>query len=314
MFILFLQAFLIWNSNKFFMTYNIRNVAVIFLLLIHYSSQCQYLDISTGINISIINGDEINPSWSPNGNMLVYEGLLDSNYCLYVYNTTNDSTFCISQKNVDFKNPTWHPDGTSLVFNSNMSGHEFIYTVDIETSNISPLFRRNIECKNPSFSKSGRQVYFSGYNNLKNKWDIYSYDFIYDNLNNITEYEKFSSNVPKVSPDGKLIAYLYENPFDNSTKIKLINWYGEALNGFNDLNGKHISWDADGLKVLFISSSIESKNELFSIWKDGTHLQQITNCDNYKSYPCVSPDGTIISLSIKTDNGWDIYLIPFEDY
>jgi Tol biopolymer transport system component len=296
------------------MIYNHKNAIVIFLLLIHYNSQCQFLDILSGNKISSIKGDEALSSWSPNGDMLVYQGLLDSNYCMYVYNTSSDSTSCFSQKNVDFKNPTWHPNGTSLVFNSNMNGNEYIYTLDLTTSDILPLFKRKIECKNPSFSKTGRQVYFSGYNNLKKKWDIYSYDFIYDNLNNITEYDKFSSNHPKVSPNGKLIAYTYENPFDNSKELKIINWYGEAVEGFPNINGKHISWDANGLKILFISDALESKNEIFSVWKDGTHLQQITKCHNYKSYPAVSADGKKISISLKTDNGWDIYIIPFEDY
>ncbi|MBT5731252.1 MAG: hypothetical protein HN973_05470, partial [Lentimicrobiaceae bacterium] len=107
------------------------------------------MDILSGNKISSIKGDEALSSWSPNGDMLVYQGLLDSNYCMYVYNTSSDSTSCFSQKNVDFKNPTWHPNGTSLVFNSNMNGNEYIYTLDLTTSDILPLFKRKIECKNP---------------------------------------------------------------------------------------------------------------------------------------------------------------------
>ena len=117
-----------------------------------------------------------------------------------------------------------------------------------------------------------------------------------------------------INSKGKLLVYNKENPFSGSSHIEIINWYGEKVKSLKEYNATEASWGPSGLKLYFVSKNNESKGQLFSIWKDGTHLEQLTDYIIPISYPVVSPNGMKIAMSIKTTEGWDIFIFPFENY
>jgi len=268
----------------------------------------QHLNIIDGDNISNIIGDEIDAQWSADGKKLLFLSRENKNSIICIYFTDTDTLLYISDLDYNFNNPVWHPDGNKIVFNSHKNGIEYLYVIDLKTNKVTPLFNRKIRCRNASFSASSRQVYFTGYNELDRRWEIYSYDFIYDNINRLTNYEFGCSN-PEISKDGKLIAYCKQKPFKGTTSIDIINWYGESIISFKDIVGTFPIWSPSAFKLFFISHMDNKTGELYSIWKDGSHLERLTDDDLQIGYPSISPDESKIAISVLTESGWDIYII-----
>lgn len=290
-----------------------RWVFIIILITLNYHVYGQYLKIADGDNITRMQGDEINTEWSPDSGTLLFQSVIDSVSIVCLYQSQSDTLVCYSNKDYSFRNPVWHPDGDKIVFDSDKDGSDYLYVLDIVTHKVKPLFNRNIVCRNATFSSSSRQVYFTGYNELSDSWEIYSYDFVYDNLNPLTNF-RLGAGDSDISSDGKSIVYCKANPFKRTNKLEVINWYGELLISFDEFNAYYPSWGPSGLKLYFVSNMDNRKEELYSIWKDGSHLERITEDEIRIGSPVVSPDGTKIAISVLTENGWDIFIFPFEDY
>ncbi len=290
-----------------------RVLFVIILFLADYIVVAQYLDINSGMNISNIEGDEIYAEWSPDGKKLLFQSTKNDKSDIYIYHMDNDTTLVFNNPSINFRNPIWHPNGEQIVFDSDLNGIDYLYTLNIKSHKFEPLFSRKISCKNATFSSSSRQVYFIGFNEIDNCWDIYSYDFIYDNLNQLSNNKVEEKDID-IDNSGKTLIFSQVDSYLDKSNLAVINWYGEAISGLKNITGETPSWGANGLKIFFVSDRDCSKNELFSIWKDGSHLEKITNYEVGVCSPVVSPDGTKLAMSIKTEKGWDVFVFPFEDY
>lgn len=280
----------------------LKKVVIMALILANYCVSGQHIDPMSGIQISNLPGDEVNSSWSPDGSKLIFSIEIDKNIDLGIYDFKEDTMVVVTDSNINFCNPVWHPDGNRIVFDSDHNGFDYIYTISPEGEDIEHLFNRDIACREAVFSSSSRQVYFTGFDALGNSWETYSYDFIYDNLNQITE-SKFGIVSPAISKNGKLLVCTRSNPFTGKVYLELLNWYGEGDNTFTDFEGEDVVWDEAGLKFYFIRKEDDSIGELFSIWKNGTHLEKLTNCDKLISSPSISPDGNRLAVSLKTTSG-----------
>ena len=290
----------------------IKLILLLLITSISTISYGQYLNIADGKYISNSLGDEIFPQWSSDGNSILYQSIINDKSSICIYDFVDDTTLNISNVNYNFNNPIWHPDGDRIVFDSDKNGVEYLYAFDLKTHSVKPLFSRKIRCRNASFSTSSRQVYFTGYDELNNSWEIYSYDFVYDNLNKLTNY-KLGCNNPQISNNGKLIAYCKENPFKGTKNIDIINWYGEPVISFSEFAANSPTWNNTGFKLYFISEKDDENGELYSIWKDGTHIERLTN-DTIKIRDLsISPNGTKMAISVLNNNNWDVMIIDIAD-
>jgi|TARA_B100001971_G_C18259160_1_gene585034 Tol biopolymer transport system component len=257
-------------------------------------------------------GDELFAEWSYDGKNLLFQSVINDESRIYVYRLDDDNAVCLSKLKYNFRNPVWHPDGDKIVFDSDKDGIDYLYKLDLNTLEVRPLFHRNIKSRNASFSTSSRQVYFNGYDELTNRWEIYSYDFVYNNLNRLTEY-RFGSCNPDIYNNGKQIVYCKINPADNKKNLEVINWYGEPKIEFDKFPAYHPSWGPSGFKIFFISTMDNEISELYSIWKDGSHLERHTHDSIWVANPVISPDGTKMAMSVLTDEDWDIFIFNFAE-
>jgi len=286
---------------------------IIILIISNYSVYGQYINIKNGANITNLAGDETRADWSNDSKSILFHKVHNGKSDIYLYMLESDSLFNLSNQEYNFRNPVWHPDGDKVIFDSDIYGSDYLYLMDLITSSIRPLFTRDIKCRNASFSASARQVYFTGYDELARSWEIYSYDFVYNNLNKLTDY-KLGCSDPDVSDNGKQIVYSKANPFKGTESFEVINWYGESEITFDSLVGANLSWGPLGLKLFFVSDMESENKELYSIWKDGSHRERLTVDEIEIAFPVVSPDGTKIALSVLTKSGWDIFILSFNKY
>ncbi len=286
---------------------------VIILLSVSCNVYSQPIVIDESNNITKMPGDELFAEWSYDGNNLLFESIYNDISSLCIYRLADDTVLQLSNQNYNFKNPVWHPDGDKIVFDSDKEGSDYLYILDMTTLEVKPLFRRRIVCRNATFSTSSRLVYFTGFDELMDCWEIYSYDFISDNLNKLTDY-KVGTSCPDIYSDGKQIVYCKVDTSSGNSRMEVINWYGEPSIQFNKFNAYYPSWGSSGLKLFFISKMDNKEGELYSIWKDGSHLERLTHDTIRVTHPVVSPDGTSIAISVRVEKGWDIFIFNFKEY
>lgn len=263
----------------------------------------QELNIDQAKKISSFAGDEINAFWL-NNSTVCFQHHDSSDNSLFAYNISTDSLYLLFKG--DFRNPVLHPDKEHIVFDTEIDSSLFLFKINILSGKTSPLFHRKIQCKNAAFSDSDRQVYFTGFDINTGAWEIYSYDFIYDNLNKLTN-NKLGSNNAAISNNGKYIVYCKSDPFTRKQYLEMINWYGESITSFNKMNAYTPIWNTTGFKIYFIAKE-NNIFSLFSIWKNGTHRKQITTSNINVFYPAISPDESKIAVSVKDDNGYNVYI------
>ncbi len=111
-----------------------------------------------------------------------------------------------------------------------------------------------------------------------------------------------------------MLVFRETDPFNNETELNIMNWYGENCRTLTEEHCYSYTWDPAGLKLYFVAKDSSGIKQLYSIWKDGTNMEQLTKSNFGVSSPSVSPDGSLLSISVKGINGFDIYIIPFDDY
>jgi len=288
-----------------------RNVIIIVLLLVTCVVNAQYINLSSGLVISDHQGDELDAHWSPDGTMLLFSLIVEEANQLCIYDFGKDTVEIISEEQINFRNPVWHPDGDKIVFDSDHEGRESLYVFNLVSGSITNLINRDIRCREANFSNSSRQVYFTGFDEIGNSWEIYSYDFIYDNLNKMTD-SKFGTTDPVISHNGKHVIVLKTDPFNGKVSLEFLNWYGEKEGDVRNFEGENIAWDKTGLKIYYVEKEGDSLRELYSIWKDGSHIEKLTDSNFDIAFPSVSPDGNRIAVSVQTTDNFDIYILDLD--
>lgn len=258
-------------------------------------------------------GDELVADWSFDSKTLLFQSVINETSSIYIYRLADNTILKLSKQNYNYRNPVWHPDGDKIVFDSDKDGDDYLFILDLDNQTEKPLFYRNVKCRNASFSTSARQVYFTGYDELANNWEIYSYDFIYDNLNKLTDYG-FDCGNPDMYNNGKQIVYWKLNPAVEFKNLEVINWYGEPNIEFDEFQASYPSWGPSGFKLFFISTMDNEEGELYSIWRDGTHMERHTHDTIKVKDPVISPDGTKMTISVLVEGDWDIFIFNFEEY
>lgn len=273
----------------------------------------QFLDINTAKNITDSPGDDLFPKWSADGATIIFQTDRNNNWDIFQYLFKSDTCIPLVSTDANEQHPVFYNNNASIVFDSDQDGNERIYKKDISIGNISLLFERNIRARQANFPSTEKLVYFSGYDELVKQWQIYSFEFYYQNLNKLTA-KAVKNHHPVVSPDEDHVLFVNSNnnyPFD---QLHIMNWYGDEEQKLFEMNITDPSWDNSGLKLYFISKKDSRKGDLYSIWIDGSHLERLTKSAYEMRNPQVSPDGKYLAVSVRLETGYDIFIIPFEDY
>lgn len=285
------------------------------LLLILLVSLCQgqIITIDTSKNISRNVADDMFPEWSPNSKKLVYQSDRNGNWNLFVYDLESDSIIQLTNNINNEQNPQWHPDGNHIVYDSDKDSNQYFYKINLQSLQVSPLFDRKIEGKMAKLAPDGRMVYFLGFDDQHEDWELFSYHFIYDNLNQLTSSKKDGLFLD-LSPDGKKVLYGSSSSTYPFSQLHIYNWYGSELGEINDGNIIEAIWHPDRLKIYFISDAENEEGEIYSVWSNGSHLTRMTE-DDFKIHDIsIAPDGKYLACSVSLNGNYEILIIPLESF
>ncbi len=286
---------------------------VLILLCVPAVTFAQTYTVDTSNNISRSMGDDLSPAWSPDGNKILYQSNRNGNWDIFMYDMVLDTTVQITYDTINEQNPGWYPDSDLIYFDAGRGEKRYLYKLNPETGVSSPVFTRKISCKDASFTPDGRMMYFLGYEDRTKKWELFSYHFIYDNLNQLTD-NKQNILFLDISTDAKSVLYGYETYPYPYQRLRIINWYGEHQEEFNKYNISVAVWHPVGLKIYFVSDKDNLSAEIYSIWRDGTHLKRLTESNRKIKELAVAPDGSTVACAVSINGNYEIIIISPEVY
>ncbi|HEY9114644.1 MAG TPA: DPP IV N-terminal domain-containing protein [Bacteroidales bacterium] len=293
------------KSNSFFHNSNtLFLVALISLLLINLPGNSQVLIPGLSQSVSGGIGNNTNPAWSPDGKALLFQSDRYLDWNIFMYIIEKDSLVQLTKNKFNETDPVWYPGRNSIVFTSDESGEDQLYVLDLTTGEQKLLIDRNIQCRNASFSKYDTMVTFSGYDENSKTWQIYTYDFKYNNLNKLTDLGG-NCQEPALSPDGKHIAFSYSDQFNaNQSSIYVVNWYGDFAFQSTETALFNPSWTPDSFRIIYVNTDIGYT--VSSMQKDGTSIFDIYQALIVQENPVISPDGKYMAISFLNDGNFEL--------
>jgi Tol biopolymer transport system component len=272
-----------------------------------YCQELQIIDtlLNTGSKYKDINS----VSWSVDASEIVFYATDSMGPGIFVYNLSTGEFHKIYRDSLLIGDVVWHPNHRSVVYDKKSALRSFLFLRDVETDMELPLFKREISARQPSFSNNDNLVTFSGFDIIADNWQIYSYDFVYNNLNQLTK-GGFDCVNPVFSPDGKHI--LYEKIFpEGDTSIEMINWYGNYEMRVDGYNVHSPIWKSDSWRFIFVKEAA-ADTEVYSSRINGHGLIQLTNNDVEEVEMVYSPDNQLVAMIIKENGNKVLFILSVE--
>ena len=218
-------------------------------------------------------GNDLGPTWSPDGKRIAFVSDRDGNKEIYVMNADGNEQIDLTRDPSEDWTPAWSPDGTMIAFSSYRDGNWEIYMMAPDGSEVTRLTQDSGADYDPSWSPNGQQLAFSS--NRDGNWEIYLVSLDGAGLSRLT-VDDGTDYAPAWSPDGKTIAF--ESYRDGNMEIYLMAPDGsEQRNITNDQysNEHGPAWARRGARLLYYSNR-DGGWDILSMKLDGTEKSNLT--------------------------------------
>lgn len=106
--------------------------------------------------------DARQPTWSPDGKSIAFQGFRDGGYDIWAVNTDGTALRKLTWGPYDDREPAWSPDGKWVAFSSDRSGSYDIWLLEVATGGMHQLTRDPGDDYMPAFSPTSDAVAFIG--------------------------------------------------------------------------------------------------------------------------------------------------------
>ena len=106
--------------------------------------------------------DELSPSWSPDPDVVAFEGVKDGVTDIFTFNLKTSEIRNLTQDPFFDSNPAWSPDGTQVLYNRRIGPYTKIFMVDArDPSRKVELTFGDSDDLQPSFSRDAKTIYYT---------------------------------------------------------------------------------------------------------------------------------------------------------
>jgi Tol biopolymer transport system component len=232
-------------------------------------------------------------AWTPDGK-LVYATRTGENWDIWIANSDGSETRQLTADAFIDQQPTISPDGQYVIFQSNRAGGRNIWRMDADGTNLKQLTDGSYD-EVPVCSPDGLSVIFgSTRSGTSAIWKVGIDGGVPVQLTNR------SSQLPLISPDGKLISYFYlDEQTNHQPKLALIPFAGgdpvKTLDLPRTVQPIAFAWMPDGRSIAYLDTA----SGILNIWSqpvDGGAPKQLTNFKSeFISSFAISRDNKIAS-------------------
>ena len=213
-------------------------------------------DMATGVRTRLTNtqDDEIEPSWSPDGNQIAFtvDNMLRND--IYVMNADGGGRTRLTTGILEGTNPTWSPDGKRIAFVSwNDEENTALFLMNADGSNVTRLTAPDgmIEHDDPTWSPDGKQIAFTAWGaGAAGTSDIRIINVDGTNDRRIPWGGGFDWDAAW-SPDGRYIAFASDTGTTMAIRIASTQNNEVIQLTHSDLDFGDPTWSPDGRFILF---------------------------------------------------------------
>lgn len=234
----------------------------------------------------------------------------------------NLASFSILPPITDLKwgaaNPAWSPDGWLIAFAGFGAGSNFsdIYTIDLKTSRKRQLSANNFNDRDPIFTPDGKRIlYTTDESPLPDAAFGVLHIAAVPVAGGKSEYfteDECSSVQPGISPDGKSVLLV---KIDEDSGRHSLWQYGLDGKPVASLTGRtfarihrYIPSTSANLIVIWGQEEPEQQDGIYIFDMKSKQIRPLPDPDLPKSNPAVSPSGSLIAYTSRTDTGIHLFI------
>jgi dipeptidyl aminopeptidase/acylaminoacyl peptidase len=255
-----------------------------------------------------------NLAWSPDGKHIAFNMLVSGNPSLTIKMPARpngakwvDAPRVVDRLNYRNDGSGWRPEGFTHIF-----------VISSEGGSARQLTDGDYQHGSPEWTPDSQTLIFSAIRKsdadyLRGDSEIYAVGLNGSAIRQLTD-RKGPDNNPRVSPDGRLIAYTGNDQNDNTYNVShlyLMNSDGSnkrtLTEGF-DRAPSEIRWSEDGSGVFFVTEDRGSQNLWFEPLNGGTP-QQLTRGAQILSFNSMSHDGLVVGTRTAPDKPTDVFAL-----
>ena len=229
-------------------------------------------------------GDDIQPSWSPDGKSLVFCSKRDGDWDIYTMQSAGSILRKLTSNSESDRGPAWSPDGRSIAFHSYRDGNWEIYVMNKDGSNKQNITNSTATQTYPSWSPDSRYIIYQNYNHhaAGSNWEIFRIGADGSSPIALTT-DPAVDQYASWSPDGKFIAFWSQR--DGSSNIYIMNSNGSNQRKVSDTPPSpevqsRIAWSPDSRYIAFPRS-----HDIYKMDVHGTGLSRLTQSSSINTYP-----------------------------
>jgi Tol biopolymer transport system component len=252
--------------------------------------------------------DAIEPNWSPHGDRIAYWSMQSGHAGIWTVSAAGANPIPVTQDASTNWNPVWSADGRYIYFTSDRSSEMELWRVRIEEKSgkvmgePAPIIREPGFSGFISFSRDGRRMAFIKSARSANLFTV-AFDARHERTTGrpaaVTQGTRLVFG-PDLSPDGRWFAFF---SWGQRANIFVAGIHRETPRPLtNDAyQNRWPRWSPDGKRIAFHSNRSGS-DQIWTVYADGSELQQITDSPEPAIFPVWSPDGKFLAYSSVTSS------------